>query len=79
MDDELRAKYINLRYNLYIIKNKLSGLKSKGNSLKGLMKGSLLIDGKVVDEDYFDSLISNNTQIINELANTVIPIINSKL
>ena len=63
---------------LYNIDNKLEELKLELNELKSLMKETLLIDDKIVEEDLFESVIVDVENISNELNNVVIPLLNNR-
>lgn len=63
---------------LYNIDTKLEELKIELNELKSLMKETLLIDNKIVEEDLFESVIVDVENISNELNNVVIPLLNNR-
>ena len=80
MDDEvLRQKYINLRSNLYYIKNKINNLVDIHNTTYSNLSDAILVDKEIIAEDEFYDLKKSSLEIINELNNTVIPIINNRI
>ena len=77
--DEMSQKYRILNNKLVIIKNKLEILEEEYNDLNRIIKETLLIDDKLIEEDRFSSIINDNQKILNELTNVVIPMVNSKM
>ena len=60
---------------LYNINNELEELKVELNELKSLMKETLLIDDKIIEEESLESVIVDVENISNELNNVVIPLL----
>ena len=67
----LRQKYRNLRSQLVVIKDKLEKLEDSHNSLFSDVKQSLLIDNKIVEEEKFKSLKTDNDDILSRLNNVI--------
>ena len=74
----LKAKYQQLRNELYSIKNQLNGLQTLADDVTNALKSSLLIDNKVVDEELFNTAKKDLNSVSNELSGTVIPLVNNK-
>ncbi|MCI9279270.1 MAG: hypothetical protein HFJ02_00535 [Bacilli bacterium] len=73
-----RIKYQNLRKNLGSIRNKMNQLSMSIHELESLLKQTLLIDQKIVEEEDFQKLKKDISFINQELNTLVIPMVNNK-
>lgn len=80
MDEELirKKRYRALRRQLNSLKNAVSELQSTSDDVKSKIKQSLLVDGKILEENLYDNVKKDVDSIYDELANTVIPMVSNK-
>lgn len=55
------------------IKNMLKDLENSYQELNNLMKETLLIEGKIIEEDKLIDIITNNQKVLDEVINVIIP------
>lgn len=80
MENEvLRARYRILRSKVLQIRGRISRLNSHHNKLINIMNDTLLIDDKIVEENNLEIISDGIGNIIDEIYNSVLPSINSKI
>jgi len=80
MDDDVkRLKYIRLKNNVIRIKSKISNLNYIHNRMINIIEATLLIDGKILDNEKINNIRNNTKNIESEISNNIIPSINRKI
>ena len=71
------TKYIILKQELNVLKNKIKELNEIHEELTTEIKSTLLINEEIIDKDELGSILNNNNIIIKEIDEVLMPIINS--
>ena len=71
------TKYIILKQELNVLKNKIKELNEIYEELTTEIKSTLLINEEIIDKDELGSILNTNNIIIKEIDEVLMPIINS--
>ena len=71
------TKYIILKQELNVLKNKIKELNEIHEELTTEIKSTLLINEEIIDKDELGSILNTNNIIIKEIDEVLMPIINS--
>lgn len=81
MMDEIfnKSKYFDLKNELNVIRNDLNLLNNKYIKICNSLKSNINIDKKIIEQDNLKKLNTNNSNVIKEINDIVIPIINDNI
>lgn len=79
MDEQTKKNYINLRYNLRIIRNKINCINDRRDELVDALKSCLQINNLTIGRDEAVNVADNVNNIRYEINNDLLQVINYKI